>query len=218
LIEQSFQVKKLVLILLASLFVFSLRNYVVFALVPSLIAWLLSVKYPGKSIAVFAGVYITGIAIFFIVPIVIPSLNFPLFVTGKREEFLLLEGGSEVKNRPLTTTFSSFIAFLPIALDMAFLRPHLTEVKNVSYLPAAIEVILLLISILVAIFNIKKTGKVRPVILFLLTFSLSIMLLTGYTIPFTGANLRYRSFVLPLLITPLLGMTNIAIFSKKTSF
>jgi hypothetical protein len=35
-------------------------------------------------------------------------------------------------------------------------------------------------------------------------FGLSLLMIAGYTITFSGAIVRYRSLVLPLLITPML--------------
>jgi hypothetical protein len=93
---------------------------------------------------------------------------------------------------------------LPTAIDIAFLRPHITEVKNFSFIPAVIEILMLhLLFIFVIIFSNKKQ-LLSPVVLFLLFFSLSVMIISGYTVTFSGAIVRYRSFVLPLLITPLL--------------
>lgn len=215
LIEQIFSIKKFLIILLCLLLVFSLRNYVALALMPATLSWLLSIKYPKKTLFIFSITPATGIALFFIIPLIIPSLNFPLFITGKREEFLLLQGGSEVKMEQLFPSFISFVSFFPNAFDMAFLRPHIWGIRNLSYTPAAVEILLLFVLIIGASVSGRKQQIQKPLILFLFFFSISILLLAGYTIPFEGAIIRYRSLVLPLLITPLLCISNLPFFRKK---
>lgn len=211
-IQYKFTTGKWLLMLFCMLLIFSLRNYVALALVPALFCLWLCYKF-RKGVSVFLVAYASALVLFFITPLVFPGLNFPAFVSEKQHEFLLLKGTSEVKVQPLEPTFRSFISILPSALDMAFLRPHFSEVKNFSYIPAALENVLLLVLIVLSLFFIRRKTFV-PVILFMLFFSLSILLLCGYTIPFSGAIVRYRSFVLPLLITSLLCMSN---FSLKLS-
>jgi hypothetical protein len=48
----------------------------------------------------------------------------------------------------------------------------------------------------------------HPFIYFCLFFSLSMLLMIGYTIPIIGAIVRYRSIYLPLLILPLICYTD----------
>lgn len=218
-IGEVFSLKRVFIILLCSLLIFSLRNYVLFALLPALLAWsLCEKKHSGGNINKFAIVYITGIAVFFIIPLVFPSLNFLSYITEKQNEFLLLEGGSKVKMRQLEPTFVSFVLFIPYAADMAFLRPHPNEIKSLAYIPAVIEVILLFFLLSISVIQLLKKIRLEPVVLFLLFFSISIMLLSGYTVPFTGAIVRYRSFVLPLLITPLLCITDFFFLKEKVPF
>jgi len=216
-LETKFSLKRIIIIFLCVLVLFSLRNYVLFALLPALLAWSLCEKYSYRSIKIFATVYIIGIVFFFIIPLVFPSINFLSYITNKQNEFLLLEGGSKVKMRHLEPTFLSFVLFFPDAADMAFLRPHPNEIRNFGFIPAVIEIMLLLFLLLISIIHSSKKVKLKPVVLFSLFFSISIMLLSGYTVPFTGAIVRYRSFVLPLLITPLLCITDFFSLKEKVS-
>lgn len=213
-LKSRFTAAQILAILLCLLIIFSLRNYVFFALLPSLFAWVLCEKHKQKNLTVFAAAYILVLLFCIIVFLVFPSINMLLFITNKQHEFLLLEGGSRVNLPSLQPMLTSFISFIPYALDMAFLRPHINEFKNISYLPAIVENLLFLLLIILSIFNYTKKVKSEPVILFLFFFSVSIMLLIGYTIPFTGATVRYRSLFLPLLITPLLCINHF-IFLKK---
>lgn len=213
--KSKFTAGKVLILLFCMLVLFSLRNYVFFALFPPLLAWALCEKYSGKNILIFAAIYTTAIVFLIIIYLIFPTINILSFVTNKQHEFLLLEGGSKVNLPRLEPALKSFIAFVPSALDMAFLRPHFSEAKNLSYLPSVIENVLLLVLFVVSIVYANIKIVLEPVILFLIFFTFSIMLLSGYTVPFTGAIVRYKSFVLPLLITPLLCF--FPSFTKKKS-
>lgn len=217
-LKLKFCTERILIIFLCILLLFSLRNYVLFALLPALLAWWLCEKYGGSNIKIFATVYTIGIAIFFLTHLVSPSINFPSYIISKRNEFLLLEGGSKVTMRQLEPNFMNFVFFIPNAIDMAFLRPHPDEIKNFSFIPAVIEILLILFLLLMSTLSTSKKTRIKPAILFLLFFSISIMLLSGYTIPFTGAIVRYRSFILPLLITPLLCTTDFYSLKEKVNY
>lgn len=216
--HRTFSLKHLLLILLSFILIFALRNYILFALLPAIFCWLLANRYPTKKNYIFSVLYLIGIAFFFIVPYIFPSINLPLYVAHKQHEFLQLSAGSAVKTNPLQPTLVGFVTFLPHALDMAFLRPHFTEFKNFSYIPAIAENLLLITLIIISIANINKRSNIPPLVMCLFAFSISTLLICGYTIPFTGAIVRYKSLVLPLLITPLLCLADFSFLKKKTSY
>lgn len=215
LLRRKYQLKHLLLILLSFTLVFSLRNYILFALIPAVLCWMLAERYPDRKRLIFVTFYSIGIICFFIIPLIIPSINPPFFLAAKQHEFLLLPGDSQVKTDMLQPTFSGFIAFLPHALDMAFLRPHPNEFKNFSYVPALVENVLLIVLIVISIVGLNKKTAIPPLVICFFSFSISVLLITGYTIPFVGATVRYRSLVLPFLITPLLCITDFSFFKKS---
>ncbi len=215
-ITTNFSLKKSIIIFLCLVLIFSLRNYVAFALLPALLSLALSEKFPTKRISIFFAVYLSGILLFFIIPIIFPSLNFPAFLSNKQNEFLQLSGTSAVTSKHLEPTLTSFLSYLPTALNMAFFRPHLTEVKNLSYIPAIVEVYLLLALFILALFLfIKKPVVPSAIMLFFIFFGFSIMIICGFTITFSGAIVRYRSFALPFIITPLICKINFKSINTK---
>lgn len=203
-LKNTFTVRSVLIIVACLLIIFSLRNFIFFALLPALFAWALCKKYKEKNTLLFAGVYISAIIFCLLISLIFPHINILSFISNKQHEFLLLEGGSKVNMPELKPAVSSFIAFAPYAIDMAFFRPHLTEFKNISYLPALIENSVFIVLLFISAFKMKLKTKPKPVILFMFFFSISIILLAGYSIPFAGAIIRYKSIFLPLLITPLL--------------
>lgn len=213
-VTEKYQFKHLLLILLSLTLIFSLRNYILFALLPAVISFITAEKYRNQKKRIFSYVYILGIACFFIIPSILPAINPPYYLAAKQQEFLKLTASSLVLIHPLEPTVGGFISFLPTAIDMAFLRPHINEFANVSYIPAIAENVLLIILVVLSVTHFSKQSKVPPVIMCLLAFSISVLLICGYTIPFTGAIVRYRSLVLPLLITPLLCIAEFS-FARK---
>jgi hypothetical protein len=208
-LKTRFSIIKIFVITLCLVLIFSLRNYVAIAMLPALFCWYITAKLPQLKANVFIVVFLTGSIIFFSAKYVSPKLDFPSYITQKRTEFSKLEGTSTVYVDTLKPTLFGFIHFLPNAFDMALLRPHITEAKNVSYLPAALEnLLLLLISGLSIVYGTKK-DLYNPTILFCLFLSISLLSLAGYTITLSGAIVRYKSISLPLLITPMLCIISI---------
>jgi hypothetical protein len=203
-LKNRFTAGKIICIIICFLLVFGLRNYVAIATVPALFCWYLASKKPGYQTIIFATVYLSGIVAFFSAKYLSPKLNFPKYIVEKQAEFAKLPGTSTVQLHTLQPTATGFVRFLPDALDMAFFRPHLTEAKSLSYIPADLENILLLLVVVLALVTGRKKDLRRPVILFCLFFSLSLLLLAGYTITLSGAIVRYKSISLPLLVTPIL--------------
>ena len=105
----------------------------------------------------------------------------------------------------LENSFTSYIKFLPTAVDIAFFRPHITEINNKSYIPAAAEVLCLWLFAAGSLFIRKKSNNgpgQKAFIFFCICFAVSFLLLAGYTITFSGAIVRYRAVVLPFLFIP----------------
>jgi len=216
LLNQKISIKYILLNLLSFLIIFSLRSYILFALIPALLCWFLSKRFGKQKALIFISVYLIGLIAFFAIPGFFPSINLPLFLSAKRQEFLQLQSGSLISDSVLSPTLSGFFSFLPEAIDMAFFRPHVTEMKSFFYVPAIIENLLLLVLITVCFLRRKTDMNITPALLCLIAFALSVLLICGYTVPFTGAIVRYRSLVLPLLVTPLLCIANFSFYTKNS--
>ncbi len=189
------------IILACSVLLFALRNFLLFFLVLALFAWFVSSKYPSRKWVVFGSIYSAGILVFFALPLFSSSLDLPQYIINKQSEFKEIPGNSIIIVPPLTPSVESFIHFLPSAIDIAFLRPHLNEAKSLSYLFAALENLFLIVLIVGCFLFRDKKSKIVTINLFCIFFSLSILILSGYTVTFSGSVVRYKSIVLPLLIT-----------------
>lgn len=215
-LTKGFSIKKIIAIALCILLIFSLRNYVSLALILVFFCWYLSNKY-NHSVKPFLLVYTIGICLFFLSGYLKPSLNLPQYIVTKQQEFMQLSGGSSIPLKKLEPTVSSFTAYLPSAVDIAFLRPHISEIKNKSYLPAIAEILLFAILAIAYFIFRKKKIKLDAGVIACFFLGVTILLVAGYTITFSGAIVRYRSLVIPFIIAPLICLidTQKMVFWKK---
>ncbi|MBX2931342.1 MAG: hypothetical protein KF781_05280 [Chitinophagaceae bacterium] len=203
--NDKFTVRNTLFIVALLLLLFAVRNYVCLALIMSLTAWFVSTK-TNRALASFITMYVLAIIVFFLSGNFHSSFNLLAYIANKQHEFVQLSGGSEITLPLLQPTISGFVSYLPAALDMALLRPHITELKNLSYLPAVAETILLFALLILFFIYRDKKQSIHPAVLACIFLGFSLLLIAGYTVTFSGAIVRYRSFVLPLIITPLVGM------------
>lgn len=207
------RLKPVIICLFCFLLLFALRNIICLLLIPAIVTWFLCNRYPKRKWVAVAGVYGFCVLLFFGSAYISPSLNLPQYAVEKQNEFVVLTGGSYIKVPPLQPGFIGFIKFLPTALDIALLRPHISEMHNTSYLPAVLELFLLWFLIGVFIFSKKSipvNAQHQALIIFCICFAFTYLLLNGYIVTFSGAIVRYKSIVLPLLFCPLVCITNIS--------
>ena len=196
-LQNGCKLKHVIAILLSLLLLFAFRNYVALAMGLTLFVWFISTKTKKPAIAfgLFALAGLTG----FIASMYLPgSLNLAAFLASKQNEFQLLEGDSQFTNGILQPTPASFAGYLPVALDAVFLQPHLSFKSIATTLPFFAENIVLLVLILAAILSKQKTQK--PAIIYACLFFCCILIfITGYTVTFAGAIVRYKTIYLPVL-------------------
>lgn len=208
--QSAFSWKRILLLTLFLLFIFLLRNFVFITLIPALIGWLIANKFPKHAFISFLAVYVFTAILFFSMHFIIPAVDLPNYVSLRQQSFIELgkAGTSTIPIHTLQPTFSSFLINSPQAFNHVLMRPYLWEIASFQYVPFAIEIFLLEVLLLLFLFFRKKIIKVHPVVYFGIFFSLSILLVIGYTVPIIGAIVRYRSIYLIFLVIPLCCYTN----------
>ncbi len=183
--------------------IFALRNFLAFLLLPALLVWALCDFYPKKKWLIILLIYGTGIFLFFLTGFLKDANNFPEYIVKKQQEFKVLGGGSQIDLPALQPTAISYLKFLPNAFDISFLRPHFSEWKSISAIFATLELCALWLFVFLSVFRLKKDSIFRTsFFVFCCCFSISVLLLCGYTVTLSGAITRYRSIILPFIITP----------------
>ena len=204
-------VASVLLVALGALLILVLRNFLIVIIVPALIAWLLASRLNKKPLAVFGLCYLFFVILFFTAKYVNPNLDFPKAVVTKQKEFVALVGNSSVPMEELKPKFSSFIINVPQAISLSILRPYLSDVRHILSLAAAAETELLLFLFILFLFWHRKDRKRRDGLVFTyfcLFLSFSVLITIGYVVNNLGAIVRYRSIILPLLLTPVFAGIN----------
>ena len=201
---------RLIYILLAITFIFLQRNYVLLAMLPAILAWVVVSKKKYSPFLTFLIIYFLGIFIFFTVQFLSPKINLPQSIINKQADFQQFSTASTyVQLDTLQPNFKSFILNAPQAFGHGFLRPFITDIKlSASLFPLALEIFIYEIVFLFFIFFRDEKVFADPFICFGFFFAMSILLIIGYTIPIIGAIVRYRSIYLPFLLTPVLCTIN----------
>ncbi|HZG26799.1 MAG TPA: hypothetical protein VEZ17_19560 [Chitinophagaceae bacterium] len=187
--------------------IFAFRNYLLPALVPALIAYLVIWRYKFRPVVVYLLTAMASLLVFFSVSAFFPAIDLPNGVVARKDAFDMLEGNSRLHGITLSPTLKGFAVNLWPAIDHAVLRPYPFNAKSSMEQIAAVEIVFawLLVLLIVVQRNKVSSQPLRSFQGLILFFSISVLLLIGYTIPFTGAIVRYRAIFL-MLVTSVLSL------------
>ena len=183
------------------------KFFVLACLVPALIAFLLFRKNEKsifiwlKYIAVNVVLLLAALNIHYIVP----RINLQQMLLNKQthsvKEAEYFKAGSRIEIPALTTDVLSVLKTAPVGIWNTFVRPYVSEAKNVMMLMSAVEnffILSFLITCLTFI-NWRKTENLN-LFLFLLTFSLAYFALVGMCTPVLGNLVRYKTPLFPMFM------------------
>lgn len=210
--------KRLLMAFLFLLLILFIRVFVFVAVVPALLALTITRFGKTKAVPTFIITYSILTAVFFLSPFISPKTNLPAIVSARQMSFFEISamGESTLKTRTLEPTLSSFLQNAPQAFSHVLMRPYIIEKGKQVYIPFALEILLFqILFIIFLFFRRKQPSPVPPLIYFSLFFSLTILLIIGYTIPILGAFVRYRSIYFIFLMLPILVYTDWSKVQKK---
>jgi len=202
---------KYVLIACFSFFVLLfMRNFVAIAMVPATIGFIVSSRKKWNALIVFVSVYITGLALLFMIQAIKPSFEPLKIITQRQQDFLdLPDASSQLKSIKLEPNLVSFASNAPAAIDHGLLRPFVWNTPTQFLVPLAIELFIYeLLFILMIILYKRDSNSDNNFVVWGLFVAFTMILFTGYIVPNTGSIVRYRSLYLPLLLTPVLCKIN----------
>ncbi len=193
-------------ILLAFFFfmVFAIRYYILIALIPAVVLFLINAKVKAHARKISLGfLALYSISILFIGKI-LPQFNLLNVFVIKQQQFLKLLGGSFIGLEPLHAAPLQFIKNIPSALNHTLMRPYIWEAKDALYLLSGLETIVLLAIMVYLILNVDLKIK-HPLILSIIVLSFAMFMVIGLIVPFSGAFVRYRSCYFPILFCALIA-------------
>ena len=205
-IKNEGKTKHWIAMIICFVFIFLIKNYLALALIPALLGWWLADRNHQRHEYYFIAVYSGCLLLLIIIGLFGNHYNALFYIVNKHEEFLALSGNSAISVRPLAANTESAIFYLPTAIDIALFRPHPFESKNIAYLLSFAEIAMTITITLIFIGSAKLNRLMPPFFICCFYFALSILLLDGYIVTFSGAIVRYRSLMLPFLITPMIAL------------
>jgi hypothetical protein len=183
-----------------------LRNFLLVIMVPAVTAWALANKWPRYGAACFTGVYSFFIILFFTLRYINPQLDFPQAVVDKQQSFVQIVGNSSIPIKELKPTVISFVKTIPQAITLSALRPYPKDIRHLLSLAAAIEIALIVsLFVLLLFFRKRKAGTSSNTLWFYGFLSFSLFLAIGFSVNNLGAIVRYRSIILPFLVTSIVA-------------
>ncbi len=211
---QKFTVKRGLTMFLSFITILLIRNFIAVALIPVSLAFFLSIKKRTNSLVTFVCIFAGMFLILIILQFLIPSFQPLKIITQRQTDFLNIPGTftTRLSINELEPTLTSFAGNLPQAVDHGFFTPHLWDRKGWLLFILAFELFAYEALFLLVILRYRSRLSFKnPFILFCFFFSISMLLVTGYIIPYIGPIIRYRSIYLPFIIVPLLN----AFFTKS---
>lgn len=143
---------------------------------------------------------------------IIPGFDVLKILVLKQRDFIGLaksmNSGSLIDIPLLTPDVWSFIKYSPLAFYNTLIRPYLFEASSVMTLMAALENILVLAVIILAIVFIDLKQIHRSIFFACLFAVIFMFVLTGLVTPVIGAMVRYKVPALPFLMVLLVMMIN----------
>lgn len=144
--------------------------------------------------------------------------------TGVNYEVLLDYGktGSTIETPRLEPNFWSVFKASPVALLNAMFRPFPWNIRSPFMLLSGIENLIILLLLVLCVARFQSSALTHPIFWVAITFSFSILILTGLVTPVVGAIVRYKVPALPFLVCALIAVIDTAsieqFLSRKLPF
>lgn len=216
-LNRKISLRYLIFFFVGLILILLIRNFVFLMLLPALFAWSIAHQKPRHSLRIFGVVYFVCLILFFGSSLFPGKYNLLQYVTSKQSEFIELskDANTTLPFQELEPSFWGFIKNFPEAVNHAIFQPYVTQIMDLKYLPFILEVILLILIFAGVLFFRKPAKSISPFLYFLFFFSISMLLVIGYTIPIFGALARYRSIYFPLLFLALIPFIDLSKVRKS---
>lgn len=183
------------------------KFYVMVALVPGLLSWLI-VSHSKKPLLHFTIVHAVLLAAIFLLPFIQGFPDIPSIISHKQNDFVnyahsLNHVGSLINTERLTSDFGDFMLQSVQGFLTTLLRPHIFEMHSATSIPAAVENVITILLIALAFVFRKRTVRAKDIYL-CLSFTVILFALSGMTTPVLGALVRYKIPAQPFLYVILL--------------
>ncbi len=216
-LKKGLSIGKFTGLVLSLMLLYITRDFVFFLLIPCMIAFYWSTKFPRFAFWKFLSVYVILIFCGLFVQVPHYHTTFPELIQARHKAFHHLKGDSNI---PIPEIESSKDVFLnvPKALYNSIFQPTPFTARNTWEKMMSIENSILLLLVLIHVFLLIKSGKQifkLPLYWFCIFFSLSLYVIIGLIVPNLGALARYRSVPLLFLLIAISIPIQIATEQRK---
>lgn len=208
-------------VLLFLIMLSTVRYFYVLIILPGLFGWVVFHQKQQQFLK-FCILYILAIFVLFNIDQLLPAIQPLQLISNKQSDFKRAIGYSDMRTPDLLPTWSSYVKNFPIALQHIFLQPSFSWQAPIKYQLAALDAIVVLaLIILFAVHvrrNTSKQTSSQAIFYTMLFIGISVYIFIGYTIPNCGALVRYKSEFTVLLLTGLIGLSDIPTVKKLVYF
>lgn len=210
--KTEFSFKKIVVLLFTFLLLFIMRSYVSLVVAAASIVFVLSFKLKFKPAYTLIVFVLGGWMSLFMLEKIAPDFKPLNLIVQKQTDFLAIpKAQTQIEITKLSPDILSLTKAAPEALSRAILQPNPIAFSNPAYLIFALENCLYL-GLLILFFIVHKKNNYNhfnsSAVIYCLLIVALLFLFIGYTIPASGAIIRYKSIYLPYLIAFILAGIN----------
>lgn len=218
----------ILLFLLSFTLLFFIKFYVLIALIPGIIGYVIVKKFNlSKPLIAYASIVLVCGILALNSKSIPPHFDFVETMVRKQKDFIGLvnfqESGSKFELTPLEPTLWGIAKVVPEGITNCFVRPLPWKKGNLIYIPSILENVFILFLIFIGIVSRFKsknqlTKEHKNLLWFCITFTLILFTIIGITTPVAGALVRYKVPALPFLGIIILSYVNIELITKKIPF
>ena len=206
-INEKFQIKNFVFLLVSLFFLVWIKIYVIICLIPCLIVYYINHHQNNHKTWQVYSVFFSALFLLFLgIIFIFPEIEIIEKIVRKQNDFINMAeaygAGSMFEMQRLDNNLISLVKNIPNALYNVFFRPSIFDLNKLIVAPAFLENIFVFILYGVSFFYLQKKLQKKELnfLFFTIAFILMLGTIIGLTTPVVGAIVRYRIIFYPFLL------------------
>ncbi len=212
------------LVLVSVIILMFLKVYVLLILLPGVIAWMWSSR-SGYAVIIlkFLVTYSLFIILFFNLKLISPNLDAVSIIYHKQNNSIrfteFMKSKSIISPPVIENSLPDLLIKSPVAFSKAMFQPFVTQAHNPFSWMAAVENLMLILFLMVALIYASPPGReALPLFLLALFFVILLYALIGFTTANAGSLVRYKMPALPFLLFISIALLNRKKFRSRFKF
>jgi hypothetical protein len=201
----------LILFITCLLLLTTLKVYVIIALIPGLFTYIVLRNYNFKSFIIpFITIHGLLISLSLFIPQLFLKYSFLSIISAKQHDFINISktAGSYFEISKQDKSVITLITSAPEALINSLFRPFIWNATPIMYINSFENIIIFSLLIIGCVYIRKLNFKEKNTAGLLLSFTMYLYLIIGWTTPVAGALVRYKLPAIPFLLIAILLITN----------